>query len=96
MRKHILAKNYNSVWPKKKATSVDSYYVTLANRLYNRLAQLNLYGDVWQALPKITINLTCYFEDVVADFGLWRMFSALCRERYGNPVPIYHARQLLC
>lgn len=36
------------------------------------------------------IMLTNYFEDIVADSGMWHSFSRLCQEMYGHPVPLFH------
>lgn len=90
MKTYIAAKDYMAWWPTVKRTQTDDYYIRLANRLCEAVS--TLHSDVLtpRVLAEVARRLTCYFEDVVADMGLWRTFSAICREKYGYPVPLYH------
>lgn len=58
---------------------------------------LNCGVGLWDYTPKVihqaAITLTSYLEDVVADSGPWRMFSQLCQQMYGHPVPMYHKQE---
>ena len=48
-------------------------------------------GEVTGKLYHLAAStLACYLEDIVADSGQWRSFSALCQQMFGWPVPIYH------
>ena len=72
--------------------ATDLYYTRFANRLFDSLR-----GFVGKDLPDknfthvLARKLTSYFEDIVADMGVWHSFSDLCMKLYGYPVPMYHA-----
>ena len=74
--------------------ATDLYYTRFANRLYDRLRSF-----VGKDLPDknftrvLARKLTSYFEDIVADMGVWHSFSDLCMKLYGYPVPMYHAEE---
>lgn len=78
--------------PGQCACATDLYYTRFANRLYDRLRTF-----VGKDVPDknfahvLARKLTCYFEDIVADMGVWHSFSDLCMKLYGYPVPMYHA-----
>ena len=78
--------------PGHKPYDTDSYYVKLANRLLDCFDKAHL--DLGDATPNImryaAISLASYMEDVVADSGVWRMFSSQCQQMFGQPVPLYH------
>ncbi len=78
--------------PGLSACATDPYYTRFANQLFDRLRTF-----VGKDIPDknftrtLARKLTCYFEDVVADMGVWRAFSDKCMQLYGHPVPMYHA-----
>ena len=78
--------------PNKKAYKTDSYYTRLANQLLDDFKQLHLdFGKQTEPILRYTaILLANYMEDIVADSGQWRSFSALCNQMFGLDVPIYH------
>ena len=90
--KKIVAFDITHTHPAHKAYDTDSYYVKLANRLLDCFDQAHL--DLGEASSNImrysAISLANYMEDVVADSGAWRMFSSLCQQMFGQPVPLYH------
>lgn len=92
MRPLITNKTFASVRPKLETYATDSYYVRLANSIlkilmskYNGNRILNV-----ETLTHMALKVTWYFEDIVADMGIWRSFSELCQKMYGFPVPMYH------
>ncbi len=91
MKLHITFKNIQACHPSHKTYSTDSYYQRLANRLYDHLQQRFDNGAMQEdELPNISLALIRYFEDIVADSGLWRAFSRLCEQELGYTVPLYH------
>ena len=94
MREIIKTQDIRLAHPNNCACQTDGYYTRFANNLYDRLR-----GFVGKDLPDknftrvLARKLTCYFEDIVADMGVWRMFSDECMKLYGYPVPMYHAEE---
>ena len=90
--KRIVAFDICHTHPAHKSYDTDSYYVKLANKLLDCFDRAHL--DLGEASPNImryaAISLASYMEDVVADSGAWRMFSSLCQQMFGQPVPLYH------
>ena len=90
--KRIVAFDICHTHPVHKSYDTDSYYVKLANKLLDCFEKAHL--DLGDATPNImryaAISLASYMEDVVADSGAWRMFSSLCQQMFGQPVPLYH------
>lgn len=72
-----------------EASETEGFYLSVARELL----------DVWQAADaplrdvadiikkSVAISLTGYYQDVVADGGLWHSFTDECRRMYGKPVP---------
>lgn len=79
MEIHISIQDYMDAWPRQKHSQVETYYVKLANRLYESILPLRSAMLVTDDLKTLACKLTCYFEDIVADMGIWRSFSALCQ-----------------
>lgn len=94
MREIITTQDIRLAHPNNCACATDGYYTRFANNLYDRLR-----GFVGKDFPDknftrtLACKLTCYFEDIVADMGVWRMFSNECMKLYGYPVPMYHAEE---
>lgn len=78
--------------PSKKAYRTDAYYAKLANQLLDDFKQLHLdFGEQTSPILRYTaILLANYMEDIVADSGQWRSFSALNQQMFGQAVPMYH------
>ena len=89
----ILISDFTHAHPQtKRAYPTDSYYTKLANRLLDDFYNTNvdLEEKTECILRYAAITLACYLEDVIADSGQWRSFSALCQQMFGWPVPVYH------
>lgn len=78
--------------PNKKAYNTDAYYAKLANQLLDDFKQLHLdLGEQTSAIMRYSaVLLANYMEDIVADSGQWRSFSALNQQMFGQAVPMYH------
>ena len=88
----IVAMDIRQAHPDKKAYDTDAYYTKLANQLLDDFKQLRVDCGK-QTIPILryaAIMLTNYMEDIVADSGQWRSFSALCQQMFGLSVPMYH------
>lgn len=68
----------------------DKAYLAIANRLYHHWESKGLLQEAPDDLKKVVcLGLTGYYQDIVADAGLWRSFIDQCKERYGNYVPFH-------
>ena len=68
----------------------DDYYLTLAQYADKLWESMRVLPEVGEGLRKrVVLDLVAYFQDVVADAGLWRSFVRMCRHLYGRPVPFY-------
>ena len=87
----ITVKDYMERQPgNPQVAETDRFYLWVAMRL----------AKLWDESPwlrgleddvrrDVVLAVTGYFQDVVADGGLWRSFTRLHGERYGCPVPHY-------
>ena len=92
MAKKIVINDIKACHPDTKVSQTDMYYTRLANKIQNSLCNLLLMDDksYEEIIHRGAIMLTNYFEDIVADSGVWRTFSNLCMDLYGHPVPLFH------
>ena len=68
----------------------DKYYMVLAGRLAKMWDNSRLLMNVDDEVRRdVVLAVTGYFQDVVADAGIWRSFSTMCNELYGRPVPFF-------
>jgi hypothetical protein len=68
----------------------DQEYALLANRLERALLTEELDELANPAAMKAIISrIIMYYEDIVADAGMWRAFVAKNQELYGRPYPFY-------
>lgn len=68
----------------------DKYYIILANRLAKLLDNSRLLVNTPEQVRKdVVLAVVGYYQDIVADAGIWRSFSTMCKELYGTPLPIY-------
>lgn len=90
--KIITTKDIKKCHPNENPSPTDRFYQQLANRLQGAFCSFDGIIDEFSAevMHRGAIVLANYLEDIVADSGQWRTFSALCQEMYGHPVPLYH------
>lgn len=87
----ITVKDYMERQPNHpKVAETDQFYLWIALRL----------AKLWDESPwlrgldddlrrDVVLAVTGYYQDVVADGGIWRSFSQLHSERNGSPLPLY-------
>ncbi len=87
----ISVKDYMERQPRNpKVEETDQFYLWIALRL----------AKLWDESPwlrglddevrrDVVLAVTGYYQDVVADGGLWRSFTRMHNVRNGNPVPHY-------
>ena len=88
----IVAMDICQSHPNNKAYITDTYYARLANQLLDDFRRLHFdYGKQTSPIMRYSaILLANYMEDIVADSGQWRAFSALNQQMFGQAVPMYH------
>lgn len=68
----------------------DVIYLNIANRLYCTWDEKGLFQEAPDDLKKVVcLGLIGYYQDIVADAGVWRAFVDSCKSRYGNYVPFH-------
>ncbi|MBR5716343.1 MAG: DUF3843 family protein [Bacteroidales bacterium] len=88
----IVAMDLRQSHPSMAAYDTDAYYTKLANQLLDDFKRLRLdLGEQTSSIMWLSaVLLANYMEDIVADSGQWRSFSALCQQMFGQAVPLYH------
>lgn len=76
--------------PYKREESEEQYYFILANRLNNLAIGCGLLKD-WdeQVVARASMGITGYFQDILADCGLWRSFIDMNRHLYNRTLPFF-------
>lgn len=80
--------------PYSKMNETDAYYVDIANRvleiLDNDAEEFDHNGIDKECREEMAMALARWFEDVVAEGGIWKTFIHECKRRYGSYLPFYH------
>ncbi len=71
-------------------TATDEYYLHVAQQLMDAAMRSRL-PERWpeEVIRSAALVATGYFQDVVADAGIWRGFINECRRLYGRSLPFY-------
>lgn len=71
-------------------TATDTFYLEVAEKLLSEAKSLGM-EKRWpeEVLRGAALVLTGYFQDVVADAGVWRGFVNECRRLYGRTLPFF-------
>lgn len=71
-------------------SSTDVYYFNLAVRLVKIAEEEGLMKTFHSAvIERAALCVIGYYQDAIADAGLWHGFTDECRRLYGAPVPFY-------
>lgn len=86
----IFPKDWVQLHPYKQSNPVDSYYTSIANRIYNIMEQTELINSFeGDEAKQVAIRIAAYFEDVISELGIWRAFLHKNKELYGKYLPFY-------
>ena len=86
----IFPKDWLQLHPYKQSTPVDSYYTSIANRIYEFMEQTELSNSFeGQETLQICIRMAAYLEDVISELGIWRAFITTYKEKTGSYLPFY-------
>ncbi|MGM9841350.1 MAG: DUF3843 family protein, partial [Candidatus Limisoma sp.] len=70
----------------------DDYFLTLAKYIATLPAEMKVLPELPRdVVNRLALNLVAYYQDIIADAGIWRSFVVMCRKLYGRPVPFYDA-----
>ena len=73
-----------------KVAETDQFYLWIALRLAKLWDESPWLRGLDDAVRRdVVLAVTGYYQDVVADAGLWRSFTRLHNERCGSPLPHY-------
>ena len=67
----------------------DADYAEFANLLLHTIEEAKVAEITKKEEKTIAINLTMYYEDVIADSGIWRSFTSQVHSLYGKYLPFY-------
>lgn len=71
-------------------TSTDKFYYGLAKKLIDVARSDSRLSSYHEALlQRAALCIVGYFQDMIADAGLWHGFTDECRRLYGTPVPFF-------
>ena len=90
----IYSKDWMAFHPYQASAPTDFYYTQLANRVYaiiSESAQTDFSDRLSDNECQVQLSciLTCYFEDVIAQTGMFRAFTRTYSSRFGKPLPFY-------
>ena len=86
----IFPKDWMQIHPYKQSTPIDSYYTSLANRIYDMMVETELINSFEpEDTKQICIRMAAYFEDVISGLGIWRAFITKYKELFGKYLPFY-------
>lgn len=90
----ITVKDYMERQPgTPKVEPTDQFYLWIALRLAKLWDESPWLREVDDNVRRdVVLAVTGYFQDVVADGGLWRSFTRLHNHQYGKPLPHYDRR----
>lgn len=83
---NLYIKDWLAIHPYTRQQPSDSYFVTLANRLYEACPSITV-PDAFK--KKLCLYTVAYLEDVISGLGLWQAFVRKHTELYDSPLPFY-------
>lgn len=69
----------------------DRYYYEICRRLVDTASQKG-FERIWHIslIEQAALCVIGYYQDMIADAGLWHGFCDECQRMYGTPVPFFH------
>lgn len=75
--------------PKGMASTTDTEYARIATEVATDMAKLKIHDIPVGGIKQMALNITMYFEDIIADAGIWRGFTSKVKEMYGRQLPFF-------
>ena len=73
-----------------KVVETDIFYYDLCCHLVDVAKEKKLFSSYPEkVMERAALALIGYYQDVIADGGIWRSFITECRRLYGYTVPFY-------
>ncbi len=98
MKGSVKLENWMKFRPYVKLSKTDGYYMKVANKIYNILADdefiLELYYDD-DEIKSLACFLVSYLEDIVSGTNIWNTFVRLHKEKYDKYLPFYYEEEYL-
>ena len=87
----ITVKDFMKMQPNNpKVTEADKFYMRIALRLAQLWDNSHRFVNLPEGTRKaVVLAVTGYYQDVIADAGLWRSFVMMHERLYGTPLPFY-------
>lgn len=86
----ITAQDITMRHPMGMLCNTDYYYAKVGNQLLRKLSENPAkQGLSDEAMIKMALKITLYFEDIICDSGIWRSFVETHRALYGKTLPFY-------
>ena len=95
---NITVKDYMKMQPNyPKVADSDKFYLQMAMQLDAAIEQTNSQLPLSPNIKRdIVLAVTGYYQDIVADCGIWRSFIAIHKQLYGTPLPFYSLPDEYC
>lgn len=89
----LILNDWFTYHPYNKPTKTDYYYFNIAKEIYSEFQkdskyQLKEFLSI-DEIKDLSIITTCYFEDIISEIGIWRVFIEKHKELYQKYLPFY-------
>ena len=75
--------------PNGMRSATDTEYARIATEVATAMAKEGVEDISVNGIRQMALNITLYFEDIIADAGIWRAFTSKMKEMYGRQLPFY-------
>ena len=75
--------------PKGMHSTTDMEYAKIATDIATAMSRLKINDITADGFKLLGLNIAMYFEDVVADAGIWRAFTDRMKEQQGKYLPFF-------
>jgi len=89
----VYIKDWLNFHPYNRSNAVDNYYLGLSKEVYGIIHSNNLLFNPisieTERKTQLACFLTCWFEDVISETGIWKTFIEEHFRMYGKYLPFY-------
>ncbi len=94
IKKTIFQPHWHITRPMGIVSESDTYYLGLSNKIHAIIESMRVDEIISDKSTRdISIKVTCYFEDVISGFGLWKAFVNIHLKMYGKYLPFYEINE---